>query len=308
MRLLIKISYLTTLLIMTISSCKLYSEEVKIEKIEIKNTRAYAYHIGDSLTRSVHLQLKKPYKLDTDLLPKYKRMGRWLLVTKVDHKVTELETSTQYDIFLQYQIINIIPALKELALPRHFLSYYNSADNSEKPNNLEIPLTLVGVSAITNPNNEDIQTDVKPSLIDQTNDGLLLYTGLLILTLSGLAFLLWGSPFSNKEKPFSDTLNSLKKMSQQNWNDAQKEKALKLIHRAFNRTANKTVFTEHTEDFFTNQKHFLPLRDEIELFFTESKSYFFKSSDDQLSSTKSSTLDELIHFVKSCQKIEHGQF
>ena len=298
------LAVLATLFYILLLPLNANAENAKVEKFEVKNSRAYAYHIGDTLSRNIQLQLRKPFKLKTDLLPKPKRMGRWLNVTEIDFTTLDNETSTQYDIVIKYQIINIISELKELALPRHYLTYYDSAASNAKSAQLEIPLSTIGVAAVTNPNNEDIQLDVKPVLLTQTYNDLFLYGGLLLLSLVGLSLLLWGAPFSSKEKPFSDALRSLKKIPQNDWDNSQREKALKLIHQAFNRTANKTVFMDKTGDFFSSQKHFLPLRKEIETFFRESKDYFFKASDD----SEPSSLENLIKLVKSCKKIEQGKF
>ena len=64
-----------------------------VQKFKVSEPRAFAYHIGDTLTRTVCVQLRKPYQLKTDLLPKRKRMGRWILVTSSKYKEKVLSDS-----------------------------------------------------------------------------------------------------------------------------------------------------------------------------------------------------------------------
>ncbi len=286
------------------------AEEDILQKLEIKEPRNFAYHIGDTLTRSIHIQLRKPYKLKTELLPKRKRMGRWLLVTSSEYKEKELQDSTQYNISLHYQIINIIPELKEVILPRHYLVYADSTlsstdENKKKVSRLEVPFSKVGVSSITKLGSNNIQPDKKPVLLAQTNDKLILYGSLLLSTLAGLALLLWGLPFAKKEQPFAEALLSLKKLNRKNWDEALYSKALKIIHQAFNTTAGKTVFIEKTDDFLDEHKRFLPLKTKIEGFFNESDQHFFKSIDS--SEKKQNKLADLISFIQACRKIEQGR-
>ena len=286
------------------------AEEEFLQKLEIKEPRNFAYHIGDSLTRTIHLQLRKPYKLKTELLPKRKRMGRWLLVTSSEYKEKELEGSTQYDITLNYQIINIIPELKEVILPRHYLIYADSTlsntdENKKKISRLEIPFSKVGVSSITKLGSSNIQPDKKPALLAQSNDQLLLYGSLLLATLAGLAMLLWNLPFTKKEQPFGEALFSLKKLKGKNWDEALYSKALKIIHQAFNATAGKTLFIEKTNDFLKEHKRFLPLKTKIEGFFNDSDQHFFKGANSSVKEQKK--LADLISFVQSCRRIEQGR-
>ncbi|MCF6191292.1 MAG: hypothetical protein L3J51_12525 [Cocleimonas sp.] len=305
-----KVIFLAWLIALVSVSFPVSAEENILQKLEINEPRNFAYHIGDSLTRSIHIQLRKPYKLKTELLPKRKRMGRWLLVTSSEYKVKELEGSTQYDIELHYQIINIIPELKEVILPRHYLVYADSTlnsidENKKKISRLEIPFSKVGVSSITKLGSSNIQPDKKPALLAQSNDKLLLYGSLLLATLAGLAMLLWGLPFSKKEEPFGEALFSLKKLNRKNWDEARYSKALKIIHQAFNTTAGKTVFIEKTDDFLDEHNQFLPLKTKIEGFFNDSDQHFFKGVDTSV--TDKNKLVDLISFVQSCRKIEQGR-
>ena len=286
------------------------AKENILQKLEIKEPRNFAYHIGDTLTRTIQVQLRKPYKLKTELLPKRKRMGRWLLVTSSEYKEKELQGSTQYDIALHYQIINIIPELKEVILPRHYLVYADSTlsstdENKKKVSRLEIPFSKMGISSIVKLGSNDIQPDKKPALLTQSNDRILLYGSLLLATLAGLAMLLWGLPFSKKEQPFGEALFSLKKLNGEKWDEALYSKALKIIHQAFNTTAGKTVFIEKTGDFFKEHKRFLPLKNKIEGFFNDSDQHFFKGENS--SAIDKNKLADLISFVQSCRKIEQGR-
>ena len=261
-------------------------------------------------------------------MPQKKRMGRWLAVIVSDYQVTDFETSTQYDIKLSYQIINIVPELKEVILPRHYLTYgnddsivKNDSENQIKNqllSKLEVSPFTLGVSSITNPQTMDIQADMKPSLLLHSFKKIALLSFLFLATLLVLGYLIWGMPFSKKKQPFGDSLRALKQMQKQGWDNKQYDKALKTIHQAFNATASKIIFTEKIDGFFSDHKPYLPLKAEIESFFSESEQYFFKTSSRDIDSdTKpnlspsyepdQNKLNELIRFVRSCRQIEQGQ-
>lgn len=287
-----------------------FAEEKIVLQYNIKDPRAFAYHIGDTLQRSIRLQLRKPYQLETELLPKRKRMGRWVLVISSSYRTVEHEAFTQYDIDLQYQIVNMIPELKEVILPRHYLVYKNSdEENSANPegklSRLEIPPYKIGVSSVISQEGEPIQVDKKPGLLNQTFNSILLYASLLIVTLICLALLLWGLPFNSRIQPFAEALQSLKAIKNQLLDEQGYENALKIIHKAFNVTAGKTLFIENIDNFLELYPRYSPLHSDIVHFFDQSNQYFYKGQDaTQISSKR---LPPLIEFVKSCHNIEQGR-
>lgn len=79
---------------------------------------------------------------------------------------------------------------------------------------------------------------------------------------------------------------------------------MKSIHLAFNETAGHIIFIEKLDLFFSENKHYLPLRSEIEEYFSHSRKYFFEDAEAAAGNQYSAS--ELIRFIKECKKIEDG--
>jgi mxaA protein len=79
---------------------------------------------------------------------------------------------------------------------------------------------------------------------------------------------------------------------------------LQSIHRAFNETAGRIVFTESLDEFFNDHDQFAPLQHPIDEYFTHSRRYFFAGITDDQGSRYSRS--ELIAFVQACRDIERG--
>lgn len=286
---------------------KSLAESIRVEQFEIIEPRNFAYHIGDSLIRTIHLQLRKPYLLKTELLPVKKRMGRWMLITSSSYQMKESAESTEYEIKIHYQIVNMIPKLKEVILPRHYLTY--SKLKSKSVARLDIPPRKVGVSSVINAEQVDIQADRKPVLITHTYKNMIVSGLVLLSALLGLAYLLWGLPASRKKQPFGEAYHSLKNLRRKQWGEKQYSKALKIIHQAFNEAADKTIFADKTDFFFSEHPYYLPLKVEINNFYQHSEQHFFKQTI-KITGTSSDTkneLSQLIYLIRACRRIEKAR-
>lgn len=220
-------------------------------------------------------------------------MGRWLMLTGVNHTSHESTNGTQYKLTYSYQVVNIEQGLREFLLPRHYLHY--GKDNNL--NKLIVPPSKpLGITSISNPNRRDVQPNAAPKPLTLSVHKLLIYGVLLACTLISLFVLLMGLPFSHSANPFKDALKVLK--NTQNG----VENSLKILHGAFNATANKTVFVDNLDDFFQRHPQFKPLQKEIEQFFAYSNQVFFapRSSAENMSDA------EIIALAKRCRKVEQG--
>jgi len=275
--------------------------EIVVEQLDIRQPRSFGYQIGDKFERSISLQLRKPYRLNMDSLPPKGRLTLWLAIqaSQVDQEV--LTASTRYDIRLTYQVVNIEPEVRNIALPHHDLLY---SDGSETLKVL-IPATRVSVSILRDPGREDLQADQKPWLLPQRYLRSALFGALFICSLAGLAYLHWGLPFLTKKRPFEGVYRSLRKSSHRRpWDDDGYREVLQNIHSAFNETAGKTVFTESLDQFFKDHDQFAPLRQSIDEYFTHSRQYFFADTTDEQEFLYSHS--ELVFFIQGCRDIERG--
>ncbi len=274
--------------------------EVRIEQLDITQPRSFGYQIGDKFERSILLRLRKPYQLKIEPLPLQGRMTEWLALEEPIVDVVNLSDSTQYDIQLTYQIININPDVTDIAVPHHNLIY---SDGKEIFKAL-IPASRISVSVLSTHANKSLQPDRIPSKLPQRYLRIILVGTLLLFALTGLAYLHWGLPFSAIKHPFDQACRDLKKLQHRNWDDNNCREALQIIHQAFNETAGKTVFVEQLDEFFSEHKQFTSIQMPIEDYFHRSRTYFFES--DQGDQFIKYSLSGLLTLVQDCRDIERG--
>lgn len=227
------------------------------------------------------------------------RLTPWLVLETPIIEQKKTAASTHYHIQLNYQIVNIRPEIHDINIPRHFLSYGQAKEMSR----LLVPATKVGVSALVNNVQKKLRPDQAPELLPQHYFTSIVTGSFLFISLFGLAFLFFGSPYSGKTYPFKNTYQKLKRLNRIE-NEKSYSEALKDIHRAFNETAGKTIFAEKLDNFFYENKNYIPLQSEIEKYFKYSRKFFFEGE-------KSDTLNkysviELMHFIKKCRNIERS--
>ncbi len=284
------------------ATVSVYANEKKIEQLDIQQPRTFGYQIGDKFDRIIKLKLNLPYVLDDSVLPKHGRITEWLTLEKPIVDLTIEDGVPQYHIKLHYQIINIKPELVDIAVPSHMLIYKNS-DTDEKLNAL-IPATRIRVSALTDSNERSLQADRMPITVEQTSGRLFLYLALIFASIIGFLYLKFGLPVFNKNHPFAKAHQVLKSRRHKIWDEVALSEALQTIHQAFNETAEKTVFIEKLDEFFSEHQEFTVMENEIALYFSESRTYFFEGKTDQESFKYSR--DALIDFTQKCSEAERG--
>jgi mxaA protein len=224
----------------------------------------------------------------------------WLAIDtpEVDQKISA--TSTQYDIRLSYQIVNIDTELTDIAVPHIDLIY---SDGNETLKAL-VPASRVSASALRDQTQDNLQPDRAPFLLPQRYLGSIVSGSLLLCSLAGLAYLYWGLPFLGKNRPFAGVYRSLRKRRHRSWDDDSYREALQDIHRAFNETAGKTVFAERLDEFFNDHIEYAPLQQSITDYFSHSRTYFFEGDKDHRNFQYA--LSDLVTLVEACRGIERG--
>ncbi len=274
--------------------------EIAVERLDIDQPRLFGYRIGDKFERSIVLRLRKPYQLKTDSLPESGRLTEWLAIEspRIDQK--NMAGATEYHIQLTYQIVNINPEVRDIAIPHQDLLYIAGSETSA----VLVPATRVNVSVLRDPTKKDLQPDRAPLLLQQRYFTMAVFGTLLLCALIGLVALYWGLPFVSKDHPFAEAYRSLRKLRRRTWDDDSYRESLQNVHRAFNETTGKTVFAEGLGGFFNDHRQYAPLELSIEDYFARSRKYFFEGAEDDQSTRYS--LAELLALVRSCRKVERG--
>ena len=277
-----------------------FAADKKVEEFTISpiQPRSFGLLIGDKFMRTIDFQLHKPYALDARSLPSKGRITPWLTLDAPIIEQQETATSTHYHIQLNYQIVNIKPDIHYIDIPGHFLTYVTAKEISR----LLVPAAKVGVSALINNAQKKLQPDKVPELLPQYYFRSIVAGSFLFISLSGLALLYWGLPFSGKTRPFAAVCQKLSKLHTKDENSY--SEALKSIHQAFNETAGKIIFAEKLDNFFNENTHYIPLRSEIENYFEHSRKYFFE--DEKADTGNQYSVLELRRFIKECRNIERS--
>jgi mxaA protein len=274
--------------------------QVNVQRLDIEQPRSFGYQIGDKFERFIFLQLRKPLELHLSSLPASGRISDWLTFEEPIIARNEFTTSTQYEIQLTYQIVNIDPAIQDIAVPHHDFLY----GDGEKVFKALIPATRVNASVVRASTTTDIRPDAHPTLLPQDYFNSALFGALLITSLFALTHLHFGSPSSGYVRPFRRAHRSLVKLQRQPWNDENYRHALQDIHQAFNEITGKIVFVEMLDELFDSHPEFVPIRQAISDFFVHSQDHFFHAHND--AKTFHYSCGDLTKLAQNCHDIERG--
>ncbi len=276
------------------------SDERVIDLLDIQQPRTFGYQIGDKFHRTIELQLRAPYRLARKSLPTAGRLTEWLASETpevVEHTVAQ---ATRYHIDLTYQVVNISPDETDIAVPHLDLLY---SDGRETLKAL-VPATRITVTVLRRSDQQTLQPDQVPLPIVTRRWPLALYGSIVMVALSGLAWLQWGLPSRSHARPFRVACRQLRQLRGREWDEDSYHKALQAIHEAFNATAGKTLFADRLTAFFAEHRKFAALQRPISDFFMHSRQFFFNA--DGAAPALYYSQAELLAFAERCCDVECG--
>lgn len=278
----------------------MYADEAAAERIDVEQPRAFGYVIGDKFERKVRLQLRKPYRLVAERLPRSGRLTEWLAIEQPQWDEAQRNTSTRYDIRFVYQLVNINADMDSVAVPDHLLHYSDGKETLK----VLIPASRIGVSMLRTTGNAELQANRAPQRVPFVYASVAIVGGLLITALLVLAWLQWGLPSPAHLTPFRNVHRRLRKAAQRDWDDEQYRDALRSIHAAFNDTAGRIVFAETLAEFFAAHERFEPLHEAVTQFFLRSRVCFFEDGASEYAERYRPS--ELLEFAARCADMERG--
>lgn len=274
--------------------------------------RDVGYTVGDTLSRNIRLEVKKPYRLIPTSLPivgyerRYKNQVTGIEVRKINYKEQLHDDSHTYIIDIEYQVFTTGPTAKPVALPTEVIKFQGS--KKEEVVQFSIPSFRFRVSPLAVFGAVKIEYDMStfrpPFLLQTYPEKQKLVACLVILGLSLLSLLyIIGSsawlPFMGR--PFARAYRTIKK---QKSNQAGLGEAIASIHNALNSTAQYSVFNHNVEAFCSAHPNFRYLQDEIIKFFKLSNDVFFNTQ--QQSELQLTNLVWLKTFCRQCRDCERG--
>ncbi|UCC56820.1 MAG: hypothetical protein JSU75_03455 [Gammaproteobacteria bacterium] len=283
--------------------------ETIVKRMEVSNPRPFGHVIGDTLQQKINLELATPYLLDAGSLPEAGPVSRWLEMRAPFVRTRHSRGTTSYEILLTYQTFYLAERLESLTIP----SLELSVGNGERVLPLRVPawnfsLTPMAARGIgASVTASGLRPDHLPPGMPVRPHAYRI-TGLSVCLLGILLYLVyvrWGIPFlAQRKRPFAVTFRRLRKLERKPVTDARYRDALRSLHRAFNRTAGRTVLAGNLELFFIHHPEFASLRSPIETLFLQSRRAFFEPR--QEPATGSDSLQELVQLCRRCRGLERG--
>lgn len=269
--------------------------------------RDVGYVIGDKLTRTIRLEVQKPYQLLDTSLPIVGYEKRWkgqvipIELRELRKETAETGKSTIYTLHLTYQVFTTNLVAKPAALPAEILKFTNKKEVFD----FRIPSWSFRVSPLAVYGSVVIERDMSglrgPLLLndDAEQKRLKLWLGLLGFSLLGLLYIFgkyaW-LPLMGR--PFARAYREIKRLPD---NDSGIQQAVSRLHQAINNTAGASVF--NADGLIAAHPGFAGLRSDLEQFFTLSRQVYF---DPAAASGVTQPAQWLRKFCMTCRHYERG--
>lgn len=252
---------------------------------EINPTRDAGYVVGDTLERTILLNIRKPYELIRESLPIAGYEHRWrgqisgIELVRITASETKHRDSTAHVLRLTYQVFTTGRVAKPAALRAETIKLRNLQKKEVVQYRIPSftfrvsPLSVVGQVKLK----EEMSPFHPPILLDPSREKfhLKLLSGLLGLSLLGLLYIFGVRAWLPRMgAPFARAYRDIRKLPD---NPEGLQQAIARIHQSLNKTAGTSLFGHNLDVFLQENPRFMPVRADIEKFFGLSRQIFFES-------------------------------
>lgn len=289
-----------------------------VVKLSLVNPdRSGGFMMGDLLSRTVTIEVKKPYKLVKTTLPivgyehRYKGQVSGIELRKINHTQKENRDSIIYTIDLSYQVFTTAPVVKPAILPGETIKFQGPATAEAKDGLVQYtippfyfrisPMAVFGAVKVE----QDISPLHPPFLLQPYPEKQKLVACLAVLGLSllGLLYILGSRAWLPlMGRPFAQAGRQLRRLSKKN-NEANLKLAISCVHHALNETAKYSVFSDNAATFLDKAPSFRAIESELKQFFVLSNQVFFE---EQNAPQSAQAMQWLRKFCKQCRDCERG--
>ncbi len=224
--------------------------------------RTWGLLLGDDVTVTIDISSLENGIDESSLPSQEARYGTWLYLKNIDVSLAQLA--------FHYQIVNVPLNNTRIDTPTFDIK---AADGKW----LAIPTTALTIGpslAVTGgPNNIAMKADIEATPISTTKieNNLTLFISITVVT--GLILALWHFGWKTKNRqPFSQAVHELSRLS---WHSVTPDQAARVLHTAFNHTADTIVVYGELDTLITNHVWLTPLSEEIQQFYQQSEQHFF---------------------------------
>ena len=260
--------------VLLLSGCSHESTSQVKPAIQVSAGRDYGYVTGDLIPQTLTVHLQKGQQLDTLALPEPGAVNDWLSIRKVRLIRGNGMPQEPVSIEILYQVFKGVREPEQLVIPPLVLKL-----KGDSPSELTTPEWKFNLVPVIPPDNTDESLEIQEPLSAlpmTTNDArqklLLWLTGLL--TVIGL-FGIRHAVRSRRERPFAEAAKGIRQTLAGRKEAESLHTAVRLLHRAFDRTFGETLFSSQIERFCREHPDFNVLRQDIEKFYVLSETLFF---------------------------------
>jgi hypothetical protein len=277
--------YIITLLMLILSST-FASVIMAAETLNASVDRAWGLLLGDEVNVKIDLTALEVGIDESSLPQKDKRYGTWLYLKEIDTGGDSL--------VFHYQVVNVPTKNKSIETPK-----FDVKQQDEKW--IVIPsirLTIGPSLAVTDGGANIIaKPDIAPRLIPTVEIEKQLKLFSIIALLSGIVLALWHFGWKTKNRqPFAQAVHDLSRLT---WHTVTPDQAARILHSAFNHTSGTVVVYGELDVLLEQSPWLMPLQQDIELFYEQSREHFFARDAQQ-----GPDIDEVRKLAKACRSKE----
>lgn len=256
------------------------------DMLNVSVDRTWGLLLGDEVNVKVDLSGLSE-GIDKSSLPqRNQRYGTWLHLKTIDQTTEEL--------VFHYLLVNVPNKNTEIDTPK-----FDVKQNDEKW--LSIPSTsiIIGPSLAVEGGVANIKAkaDMKPTLISVVETEKQLKLAVIIAVISGLILALWHFGWKTKNRqPFAQAVHDLSRLQ---FHAVTPDQAARILHTAFNHTAETVVVYGEIEPMIGQHQWLQPLQAEIEQFYQQSEQHFFARNSQQ-----GPEIDSVRKLAKACRSKE----
>lgn len=278
-----------------------------VRSVDIKSPRDFGYVIGDVLTQRVSIVLDSPWTLDQRSVPKSDELNIWVHREVSPVRVRPVRDGKHFELDLKYQIFNVSDKPQRIVIPVHGLAVRNGQEMVR----IFIPEKILTVSPVTRDGSNQsinyikIQPPVLPLPMDEVQPFRMMWLSLLLVVASVLMLLyIWiGLPLLQRANgPFAKALRQLRAMPVSLSNESSYRLALRVVHKAMNATAGKSLVTADLPGFLAEFKGFKARSDILQDIYEASDQQFFNRE----GFNSPLNITELRDFCKFGRDVERG--
>lgn len=287
-------------------------DEQYVEFASIDPVRDAGYVVGDVLTRTMTITVKKPYQLIQESVPivgyehRYRGEKSGIELVKIDISTTKNKDSETHIINLSYQVFTTSRVAKPAVLRGEILKMRNTENKKQvlqyKTSSFPFRISPLSVYGAVNLDQE-MYPFTEPLTLDNSKSifNVKILAAILALALLGLLYIFGSRAWLPRMgAPFAKAYRDIKKLPE---TSEGLQKAVSRVHESLNKTSGASLFNNNLDAFIAKNPKFSPAKQEIQQFFQLSQEVFFEpESKSNIGKSPKNWLLTLCRHLRDCER------